>query len=321
MLRLRLQTMQVCIRRAGIQQVSPKMRCVLNHLATCCGMQAQCIRRHMYDTVVAVHKDVDVLVCPTLPMTAPRKPRTADIAGESNLALTSAIMRFAQVPNFLGLPAATVPAGWDDTGLPTGCAALSNLTVTLHDHFVQMPWSLPNMPNSHLCKSLSNVHVMHLSHLATMQVSDLLVAMARGHSAVCGTCPRALWPTTGVAGTAASASARCAVHATWTTYVARLGEATIMSTHCQNARPPRKESAAAVATVYGYTYASSLCILAVIWSVCSLVATKLNKAPLRCDSMLLSDAHGQCKCSTVLVRPAPTRSVCARLRHFAYCPV
>ena len=41
-------------------------------------------------------------------------------AGESNLADLTEIMRFVTAGNFTGLPALTVPAGYDSMGLPIG---------------------------------------------------------------------------------------------------------------------------------------------------------------------------------------------------------
>jgi Asp-tRNA(Asn)/Glu-tRNA(Gln) amidotransferase A subunit family amidase len=62
----------------------------------------------------------DVIVTPTTAITAPRIRESALPAGESNLADLTEIMRFVTAGNFTGLPALTVPAGYDSMGLPIG---------------------------------------------------------------------------------------------------------------------------------------------------------------------------------------------------------
>jgi len=63
---------------------------------------------------------VDCIVTPTTPMTAPRFHPKARTQGESNVSLTSKIMRFMQSANFLGLPATSIPIGLDSHRLPIG---------------------------------------------------------------------------------------------------------------------------------------------------------------------------------------------------------
>lgn len=63
---------------------------------------------------------VDVLVTPTTGCTAVPIPAAACKTGESNVALTDRIMRFAPAGNLTGLPALSVPVGYDAAGLPIG---------------------------------------------------------------------------------------------------------------------------------------------------------------------------------------------------------
>ncbi|HBU48744.1 MAG TPA: amidase [Myxococcales bacterium] len=62
----------------------------------------------------------DVIVTPTTGRTAPPIRPAALKRGESDLALLQAIMRYAQPANLSGLPALSVPCGYDANGLPVG---------------------------------------------------------------------------------------------------------------------------------------------------------------------------------------------------------
>jgi len=63
---------------------------------------------------------VDAIATPTTAMVAPRHPLDALPDGESDITKTTAIMRFAQPSNLLGIPGVSVPAGYDDDGIPIG---------------------------------------------------------------------------------------------------------------------------------------------------------------------------------------------------------
>jgi aspartyl-tRNA(Asn)/glutamyl-tRNA(Gln) amidotransferase subunit A len=58
-------------------------------------------------------KDIDVLVLPTTPTATP----TVEDAANNSLALSSQLTMFA---NYYGLPAVSVPCGFDSHGLPVG---------------------------------------------------------------------------------------------------------------------------------------------------------------------------------------------------------
>ncbi|TKY71547.1 Fatty acid amide hydrolase [Spatholobus suberectus] len=81
---------------------------------------AQCIRRrHMYYHM-EIFKKVDVIVTPTTGMTAPRIPPSALKSGETDMQTTANLMQFVVPANLLGLPAISVPVGYDKEGLPIG---------------------------------------------------------------------------------------------------------------------------------------------------------------------------------------------------------
>ncbi len=68
----------------------------------------------------SVLAEVDVIATPTTGCTAPKYPADALPYGESNLPMTLTIMRYAQAANLFGLPGISVPAGYDDAGMPIG---------------------------------------------------------------------------------------------------------------------------------------------------------------------------------------------------------
>ncbi|KAM7252555.1 hypothetical protein ACFE04_024438 [Oxalis oulophora] len=81
---------------------------------------AQCLRRRIMYYFMEIFKKVDVIVTPTTGITAPVIPPSALKYGETNLQVTGYLMRFVIPSNLLGLPAITVPIGYDKQGLPIG---------------------------------------------------------------------------------------------------------------------------------------------------------------------------------------------------------
>ncbi|MBA0782661.1 hypothetical protein Gotri_000511 [Gossypium trilobum] len=81
---------------------------------------AQCLRRRIMHHHMEIFKKVDVIVTPTTGMTAPKIPSSALKDGETDMQVTAYLMRFIIAGNLLGLPAITVPVGYDKQGLPIG---------------------------------------------------------------------------------------------------------------------------------------------------------------------------------------------------------
>ncbi|XP_024979487.1 fatty acid amide hydrolase-like isoform X1 [Cynara cardunculus var. scolymus] len=81
---------------------------------------AQRLRRRIMYYHMEIFKKVDVIVTPTTGMTAPVIPKSALKLGESNMKVTSNLMRFVLAGNLLGLPAISIPVGYDKQGLPIG---------------------------------------------------------------------------------------------------------------------------------------------------------------------------------------------------------
>jgi Asp-tRNA(Asn)/Glu-tRNA(Gln) amidotransferase A subunit family amidase len=69
---------------------------------------------------LAIMKTCDVVITPTTATTAPEIPEKALPAGESNLPVVDALMRFIRIANLTGFPALSVNAGFDSAGLPIG---------------------------------------------------------------------------------------------------------------------------------------------------------------------------------------------------------
>ncbi|MGE6756858.1 amidase [Corallococcus interemptor] len=77
-------------------------------------------RHRLTRELLALMADVDVIVTPTTASTAPLIPEATLPAGESNLPVVDALMRFIRMANLTGCPALSVPAGFDRAGLPVG---------------------------------------------------------------------------------------------------------------------------------------------------------------------------------------------------------
>lgn len=83
-------------------------------------VQAQRYRALLRQQMLAAYGEVDVIVCPTLPFTAtPLGDTLVNIDGEDEDML-SAIMQFTGLPSLTGLPAVSVPGGFDQDRMPVG---------------------------------------------------------------------------------------------------------------------------------------------------------------------------------------------------------
>jgi len=84
-------------------------------------LQAQRYRSVLRKEFVEGFKRVDVFVTPTLPFTAtPCGATKVMIENNREEDMLSAIMQFTGVPSLAGLPALSVPVGFDADGLPVG---------------------------------------------------------------------------------------------------------------------------------------------------------------------------------------------------------
>ena len=114
------------------RRYSPEARLSLalaGHLRATDRVLAERYRVEIFRSFMAALAQVDVIVSPSVACTAPRIADDALECGQSDIAMTDRIMRFAAVSNLTGLPALTVPAGYDALGLPIGL------------QFIGRPWS------------------------------------------------------------------------------------------------------------------------------------------------------------------------------------
>jgi aspartyl-tRNA(Asn)/glutamyl-tRNA(Gln) amidotransferase subunit A len=82
-------------------------------------INAQRVRRVLQQEFQSVWKRVDCLFTPSTPTTAPKIGQsTIDIEGEEDVRIAST--RLARGLNVLGLPALSLPCGFDEVGLPIG---------------------------------------------------------------------------------------------------------------------------------------------------------------------------------------------------------
>lgn len=81
---------------------------------------AQKVRTRALGHFQRVFERCDALVTPSCAITAPAIAADVMPHGESDLKVTSALMRYAFPANLTGYPAISVPAGYDASGLPIG---------------------------------------------------------------------------------------------------------------------------------------------------------------------------------------------------------
>jgi Asp-tRNA(Asn)/Glu-tRNA(Gln) amidotransferase A subunit family amidase len=82
---------------------------------------SQQIRTRIMRTLANLfNNQVDLILTPTAAVTAPKIYPRALAHGEVDVIVTSDILRFIQLANFSGVPAVSVPAGYDDNDLPIG---------------------------------------------------------------------------------------------------------------------------------------------------------------------------------------------------------
>lgn len=90
---------------------------------------AQRIRSRQMYIHMEIFKKANVIVTPTTGVTAYRLQEDALSYGEFDYSTSAAMLRFQVAGNFLGLPAVTVPIGYDRFGMPIGI------------QFIGRPWS------------------------------------------------------------------------------------------------------------------------------------------------------------------------------------
>jgi Asp-tRNA(Asn)/Glu-tRNA(Gln) amidotransferase A subunit family amidase len=83
-------------------------------------LQAQRVRTRLIANFNRALEEADVIITPTVAITAPPIPPGALPDGESDLSTLMEVLRFTPPANMVGLPAISFPAGYDQAGLPVG---------------------------------------------------------------------------------------------------------------------------------------------------------------------------------------------------------
>ncbi|CAG8534350.1 19602_t:CDS:2 [Cetraspora pellucida] len=78
------------------------------------------VRTRMMRNVSVLFSGVNLILTPTCAITAPPIYPGALKYGEINTSVTAYGVRFTKLANFIGIPAVTVPAGYNDKNLPIG---------------------------------------------------------------------------------------------------------------------------------------------------------------------------------------------------------
>ncbi|KAI5068521.1 hypothetical protein GOP47_0016866 [Adiantum capillus-veneris] len=87
-------------------------------------LAAQRLRHRQMHFHMEIFKKADILVTPTSGCTAQPIPEAALKVGELNYVVGAKMMHYQIAANFLGLPAITIPVGYDADGLPIGLQLL-----------------------------------------------------------------------------------------------------------------------------------------------------------------------------------------------------
>jgi Asp-tRNA(Asn)/Glu-tRNA(Gln) amidotransferase A subunit family amidase len=69
--------------------------------------------------------DVDAVITPTLPLTAPRLGGKPSVSGENDKPALFEIIRFTALANMIGAPAISVPVGLSEDGLPVAAQVIA----------------------------------------------------------------------------------------------------------------------------------------------------------------------------------------------------
>ena len=89
-------------------------------------VRAQRVRTQAMNAIKNVFDSVDFIATPTTGRTAPLIPEQFLATGSSDLGLLTDIMRFVTLGNLVGIPAITVPVGYDREDLPIGMQFMAN---------------------------------------------------------------------------------------------------------------------------------------------------------------------------------------------------
>jgi len=83
-------------------------------------LKAQTIRRRIREIFSRVFQEVDVILTPQLPITAPKLNQGSVSWGKKTEVIPTALTRFTRIFNLVGIPSLSLPCGFSSSGLPIG---------------------------------------------------------------------------------------------------------------------------------------------------------------------------------------------------------
>lgn len=83
------------------------------------------LRQHFIQQMRGLFRSVDALVAPTLPVTAPPLGSTSIVTGGKTEPIVQGLVRLNAPQNVAGIPALSMPCGYDGSGLPVGLQLIS----------------------------------------------------------------------------------------------------------------------------------------------------------------------------------------------------
>ena len=86
------------------------------------------VRRYAFDMMKGLFKDhqLDLILTPTIPLKVPRLPAHSEDSGENNNPLVYQLLKYIFMANLIGVPAMSVPIGYDEDGMPIGLQLLGD---------------------------------------------------------------------------------------------------------------------------------------------------------------------------------------------------
>ncbi len=109
-------------------------------------LKAQRIRRKTREIFLKTFSEVDALITPQLPITAPLIGQESVSFGKKAEAVPSALTRFTRIYNLIGIPCISLPCGFSPSGMPIGLQIAARpfgeemVLKVAHAYEISTPW-------------------------------------------------------------------------------------------------------------------------------------------------------------------------------------